>query len=93
MNQTADVEAPADSGEEEHGLQITRLAELPEKAIVDEAKLAEICSVTTRTIRNMVARGELPPPMPFGGRATWIVGRILTWIDERAQKIEREAKR
>lgn len=85
----------ADKGREGKPMVITRLAELPPRAWLNEAALAEALGVTCRTIRNMETRHELPPPIKFGGRRIWIVGRILDWVEEcakrEAQIAEREA--
>lgn len=74
------------------GLQIENLATLPSNTILDERALAGHLKVSTRTIRRMVGRYELPPPVRFGGRATWQVGRILAWYSEMAEIREKKAK-
>ena len=58
---------------------ITALAELPQKALLDESAMAKVFSVTPRTIRRMVQRFELPPPIPFAGRSIWLAGRVLAF--------------
>lgn len=75
------------------GLILIRLAELPEQAILDEAALAGSLGVTMRTIRRMVGRYELPPPIRFGGRSSWQAGAVLRWFAERAEKAARDAER
>lgn len=69
----------------------TSLAELPAQAILTEAAMAKAFGVTGRTIRRMVARYELPPPVTISGRSTWFAGRVLTWIESKAERQEREA--
>lgn len=71
----------------------TALAELPGRAILTEAAMAKAFGVTGRTIRRMVARYELPPPMSISGRSTWFAGRVLAWLEGRAERQEREAGR
>lgn len=72
---------------------IVALAQLPPQALVSEGALAEALSVTKRTIRRMVRRGELPPPIAFAGRSTWMVCRILKHFEARATRAEQEAER
>ena len=73
------------------GLVIQELAELPPQTLIDEAGLAATLRVTTRTIRNMVSRFELPQPITLAGRSTWLAGRILDYLDRAAERAEREA--
>jgi predicted DNA-binding transcriptional regulator AlpA len=75
------------------GVLITTLAELPERALLDERALARALGVTKRTVRRMVARFELPPPVSFAGRAMWQVGRVLAWFESRAERASRQAAR
>ena len=75
------------------GTIITKLAELPGEALLDEEALADTLGVTKRTIRRMVGRYELPPPVSFAGRSMWQVGRVLSWFDTRAERLAREAER
>ena len=75
------------------GTLISALAELPTKAILDEARLAHFLQVSPRTLRRMVARFELPPAITLGGRSMWVVGRILDYIEARAESAERDATR
>ena len=69
------------------------LAQLPEKALLDEGTRAQALQVTKRRIRRMVARYELPPPVSFGGRSTWLAGAVLRWFENRAEKAARTACR
>ena len=71
---------------------ITALADLPAKALMDETGLADALGVTKRTVRRMVARFELPPSVPFAGRSTWIVERVLRHIEVRAERAARIAE-
>ena len=74
------------------GVVITKLADLPERAMLDETALADALGITKRTVRRMVGRYELPPPIRFGGRATWQAGAILKWFEARAEKAFRAAE-
>lgn len=75
------------------GVVVTRLAEVPERTLLDERALAEALGVTKRTVRRMVARYELPPPVRFAGRSTWQAGRVLAWFEVRAERAARVAVR
>lgn len=75
------------------GRVVIRLAELPGQTLLDERALAVCLGVAMRTIRRMVRRSELPPPVPFGGRATWMVANVLTHFAHRAERAAREAER
>lgn len=72
------------------GYLITELALLPERAILDKTKLAAVLRCDPRTINNLVARGELPPPVTLCKRAVWMAGAILNHLEKR---IERELSR
>ncbi len=71
---------------------ITGLAELPGKALLDEGALAGILGVSKRTVRRMVARFEVPPPVMLAGRATWIAERVLAHLTARAERAARKAE-
>lgn len=75
------------------GVVVTTLAELPDRALVDERALSAALCVSKRTVRRMVARHELPPPVRFAGRSTWQVGRVLAWFEARADRLARDAQR
>lgn len=76
---------------ETHGLLIDKLAKLPEDTILDEKKLAEIIEVSSRTLRRMVQRKELPPSIPLGGHSVWLSGRILNYLNAIAEEAEKAA--
>src|SRR5437764_1224351 len=69
------------------------LAELPEKALVDERALASIFHVSTRTIARWVQSNALPVPARFGAKRVWIAGRILAFIEARVAAAEATSKR
>jgi len=75
------------------GLLIDQLARLPEKAILDAARLAGILRVTARTVRRMVLRNELPAPIRLAGRSVWLAGRVLAHIEAAVERAERETER
>lgn len=72
---------------------ITDLAELPKEALLDEKAIAKAFGVCARTIRRMVTRYELPPPIRVAGKSMWISGRVLDWFNNEAEKAEKDAKK
>src|SRR6185436_14270428 len=70
---------------------IVDLAGMPAKAILNEHALARALGVTQRTIRRMVQRNELPPPIPMAGQAVWFAGRVLEHAETRAERAEKDA--
>lgn len=72
---------------------ITRLAELPRDAILDEVALAHIFGVVCRTVRRMELRHELPPSIKLRTKRCWKAGAVLDWIGEAFDSKEKEAKR
>ena len=75
------------------GIVISKLAELPPRAWLDEAALADVLGVTTRTVERMVTRFELPPAIRIAGRSMWAAGRILDHFEARAAAAADEALR
>ncbi len=68
------------------------LAELPPAALMDENGLAAALAICTRTVHRMVARFELPPGIPLAGKSQWLAGRVLAWIERRAERAEKAAE-
>lgn len=89
----ARIEAPVF----QKGKLIVELALLPPGALLDECAMAEVFAVTKRTIRRMVNKQELPPPISLAGRSTWVAGSVVQHIadrvDEASQRAGREARR
>ena len=75
------------------GLVLDALARLPDKAILDEAALAKALHVAPRTLRRMVNRWQLPPPVPLGGRSVWYAGRVLAFIEAAMIRAEKDAEK
>lgn len=69
------------------------LARLPRQALLDEGAMARAFGVNGRTIRRMVNRHELPPPLKRAGRALWFAGRVLDWLEEEAEQLAKDANR
>ena len=97
MNEKGNTQAQAKSASDREatsaGTVITRLAELPERTILDEVALAETVGVSKRTVRRMVGRHELPPPVRFAGRSCWQVGRVLVHFEAKAERAAKETER
>jgi len=68
-------------------------AELPDRTLIDEPTLAGILGCSERTVQNMVARFDLPPPLDVAGRKRWFVGRLVLWLTSRAEREEQTAER
>ena len=71
---------------------ITELAKLEPRTLITRAGLAKMFQVTEDTIKNMVCRGELPPPVILAKRPTWMAGRILEFIDRQMEIVARKAQ-
>ncbi|GAJ12285.1 unnamed protein product [marine sediment metagenome] len=89
----ASPEGPPTPAQTPGGVLIGGLARLPEKTILNGRQLASILKVTPRTVRRMVRRNELPPPVPLAGNSVWLVGRVLAHIEAAAERAAREAER
>jgi predicted DNA-binding transcriptional regulator AlpA len=74
------------------GLPIVRLDELGENTIIDEANLAKLFGKCRKSIKRSVTRGELPPPMRFFGKRTWLSGQLSAHIRERLAAIKDKAQ-
>ena len=75
------------------GLQISELAQMPPKTILDATRLSEIVGVSPRSLRRMVGRFELPPSIPFGGHSVWLAGKVLEHIEAAAETAQKKAER
>lgn len=84
---------PSPSPVPANGMVLTKLAALPGKTILDETALADILKVKKRTIRRMVSRYELPPPIPFAGRSAWMAEQVIQWFETRAEQAAKDAAR
>jgi predicted DNA-binding transcriptional regulator AlpA len=74
------------------GRVLTNLADLPPAAILDETALAAALKCSKRTLRRMVGRHEVPPSIRLAGRSSWQAGRVLAWVNARAERAESEAE-
>lgn len=73
------------------GILVDELAKLPDRTILDEGRLASMLKITPRTLRRMVQRAELPPPISLGGRSVWLSDRILLYLNTAAEQAEKDA--
>ena len=62
------------------------LARMHYNTMLDEEGLAKRLKVSTRTLRRMVQRYELPAGTPLGRKSIWVVGQVLDFLKERMQR-------
>lgn len=75
-------------------LELSYLARLNPRALVNAAALALGLKVPTAEIPTMVERRELPAPFKLGGRELWTAGAVLDHIEQLTrQSPPRETKR
>lgn len=66
---------------------------VPKERLLDCADIAERMSVSERTVRALVARGELPGPLLHtGGIARWDWGVVLKFLQARSEKRIRKGR-
>lgn len=68
------------------------LTAYPLSAIVDEVTLSAIFGVSVRTIKRMVERYELPPPIMLASKRSWKIEAVINWIDAAVAKKESDAR-
>lgn len=68
-------------------------ADLPDEAMMTEPALAEALNCSDRTVRRMIARGELPQPVLVGHRRLWKARSLRAWMDRRAADAQRRYDR
>ena len=69
----------------------TDLARLPREALLDQRSLAGALHVSPRTLRRMVTRFEVPPGVKLGARRIWIAGKVLEYLERRAEELASSA--
>jgi len=47
---------------------------------VNQHDVAKYLGVSTRTVRNLIERGELPPPIRIGRNQFWLKDRFTGWL-------------
>ena len=65
----------------------TDLAKLPREALLDQRSLAGALHVAPRTLRRMVIRFEIPPGIKVGARKIWLAGKVIEYLERRAQDL------
>jgi hypothetical protein len=77
----------------ENTFNLSDLASLPEKSLLDERTLAKAFGVSTRTIKRWVQRGDLCSPTRMGARNFWLAGRIRSHVEDRFNAAEAVRRR
>ena len=71
----------------------TDLALYAPETILDQAALGAALGVSPRTLRRMVARLEIPPGLPLGGKKVWLAGKVREFLALRAENVVRRSQR
>ena len=69
------------------------LARMETRTMLNETALAHELGVSTRTVRRLVTRNELPPGVKLGARRVWLAGDVLGHVQRRADRAARVAER
>jgi len=69
-----------------------RLDQLGDGAVLSTAVLAERMQVSEVTVKRMIGRGELPPPVPMGRWQVWTAGWVRGWIEMRLESSAQESQ-
>ena len=48
---------------------------------IDQHDLAKYLGVSTRTVRNLIKRGALPPPVRIGRKRIWLKRKFMDWLE------------
>jgi len=64
--------------------------DLGEGAVISTAHLAYAMKVSDVTVTRMIARGELPQPVPMGRWHVWTVGWLIRWVETRLEAAAQE---
>jgi len=49
---------------------------------IDQHDVAEYLGVSTRTVRNLIKRGELPQPIRIGRKQFWLRDKFAHWLHD-----------
>ena len=74
-------------------LVLTQLAEYAPGTLLSQSALADALGVSPRTLRRLVARGEVPQGIRLGGRKVWLAETVFKYLSERAERQARESER
>jgi excisionase family DNA binding protein len=47
---------------------------------IDQHDVAKYLGVSARTVRNLIRRDELPPPVRIGRRRFWLKDKFTRWL-------------
>jgi prophage regulatory protein len=50
-------------------------------SLINAQELAQMLSVSTRTLWRLLSKGELPTPVRLGGSVRWRLDEVRSWID------------
>jgi excisionase family DNA binding protein len=56
--------------------------------LLDAKSLASYLSVSTRTLENMLLRGDGPPYVRLGRQRRWRPVDVEAWLQERAERMQ-----
>ena len=87
----ADGGASSEAAEARNGLCLL-LGDLGDGAAISTAFLAHEMGVSEVTVKRMIARGELPPPVSMGKWNIWTAGWLRGWIEMRLEAAAQEAQ-
>jgi excisionase family DNA binding protein len=48
---------------------------------IDQHAVAKYLGVSTKTVRNLIKRGELPPQIRIGRKRFWLKGNFSRWLE------------
>jgi predicted DNA-binding transcriptional regulator AlpA len=49
---------------------------------IDQHDVAKYLGVSTRTVRTLIKRGELPPPIRIGRKQFWLQDKFTRWLHD-----------
>jgi predicted DNA-binding transcriptional regulator AlpA len=49
---------------------------------IDQHDVAKYLGVSTKTVRTLLERGELPPPIRIGRKQFWLKGKFTRWLED-----------
>ena len=49
---------------------------------IDQHDVAQYLGVSTRTVRNLIMRGELPVPIRIGRKQFWLKCKFMRWLED-----------
>ncbi len=69
------------------------LSKCPAGTLLNERALADCLAVSPRTVRRMVAHGQLPAGIKLGGRRIWIAEKVMEFLVSRSDDLATEARK